>query len=49
MSTLTRRDIRGPFGDMVDWLETPWTMLRPIAGHPMRAPCGAIDMIPERI
>jgi HSP20 family protein len=36
MSTLTRRDYRGPFGDVVDWLEAPWTILRPVAGHPMR-------------
>jgi HSP20 family protein len=36
MSTLTRRDYRGPLGDMVDWLEAPWTMLRPTAGHLMR-------------
>src|SRR5271165_3423152 len=36
MSTLTRRDYRGPFGDMVDWLEAPWTVLRPITGHPIR-------------
>jgi len=36
MSTLTRREYRSPFGDMVDWLEAPWTVLRPIAGHPMR-------------
>jgi HSP20 family protein len=36
MSTLARRDYRGPFGDMVDWLEAPWTILRPIASHPMR-------------
>ena len=36
MSTLTRRDYRGPFGEMVDWLEAPWTILRPVAGHPMR-------------
>ena len=36
MSTLTRRDYRGPFGDMVDWLEAPWTMLRPATGHLMR-------------
>jgi len=34
MSTPARRDYR-PFADMIDWLETPWTMLRPI-GHPMR-------------
>jgi HSP20 family molecular chaperone IbpA len=36
MSTLARREMRGPFGDMVDLLEAPWTILRPIAGHPMR-------------
>ncbi len=36
MSTLTRRDYRGPLGEMVDWLEAPWTILRPVAGHPMR-------------
>jgi HSP20 family protein len=36
MSTLTRRDYRGPFGDMVDWLEAPWAMLRPATGHVMR-------------
>jgi HSP20 family protein len=36
MSTLTRRDYRGPFGDMIDWLETPWTVLRPVTGHPVR-------------
>ncbi len=36
MSTLTRRDYRGPFGEMVDFLEAPWTMLRPVPGHLMR-------------
>ena len=36
MSTLTRRDYKGPFAEMVDWLEAPWTVLRPVAGHPMR-------------
>ena len=36
MSTLTRRDYRGPFADMIDVLEAPWTVLRPITGHPMR-------------
>ena len=35
MTTLTRRD-RGPIGEMVDWLEAPWAVLRPVAGHPMR-------------
>jgi HSP20 family protein len=36
MSTLTRREYRGPFGDMIDWLEAPWTILRPVAAHPVR-------------
>jgi len=36
MSTLTRRDYRGSLGEMFDWLETPWTLLRPVSGHPMR-------------
>ena len=36
MSTMTRREYRGPFMDIFDWLESPWTMLRPAASHPMR-------------
>jgi HSP20 family molecular chaperone IbpA len=36
MSTLTRRDYRGPLAEMFDWLEAPWTLLRPASGHPMR-------------
>jgi HSP20 family protein len=36
MSTLTRREYRGPFVDVFDWLEMPWTMPRPATGHPMR-------------
>ena len=36
MSTLTHRDLRGPFMDVFDWLESPWTMLRPAASHPLR-------------
>jgi HSP20 family protein len=36
MSTLTRRDHLGPFMDVVDWLESPWTMLRPGASHGIR-------------
>jgi len=36
MSTLVRRDYRNPFAEMIDWLETPWTFLRPVSGHPMR-------------
>ena len=35
MSTLARRDRLGPFMDVFDWLEPPWTILRP-ATHPMR-------------
>ena len=36
MSTLTRRDYRGPFVDIIDWIESPWTVLRPGASQPMR-------------
>ncbi len=36
MSTLTRRDYRGPFVDLFDWLESPLTMLRPLSAQPMR-------------
>jgi HSP20 family protein len=36
MSTLTRREYRGPFADMVDWLEAPLAMLRPATTHVMR-------------
>jgi HSP20 family protein len=36
MSTLVRRDYRGPLADMFDWLESPWTFLRPTSGTPMR-------------
>jgi HSP20 family molecular chaperone IbpA len=36
MSTLVRRDYRGQLAEMFDWLEAPWTFLRPVAGHPMR-------------
>jgi HSP20 family protein len=36
MSTLVRRDYRGPLADMFDWLESPWTFLRPTPGTPMR-------------
>jgi HSP20 family protein len=36
MSTLVRRDYRNPLAEMIDWLETPWTSLRPVSGHPMR-------------
>ena len=36
MSTLTRKDYRGPFVDIFDWLESPWTVLRPVSNPPMR-------------
>jgi hypothetical protein len=36
MSTLALRDYRGPFADMIDFLEAPWTLLRPVSGHPVR-------------
>jgi HSP20 family protein len=36
MSTLTRRDYRQPFADIVRWLEAPMALIRPVAGHPMR-------------
>ena len=36
MSALTRRDYRGPLGEMADCLEAPWAVLRPMTGHPMR-------------
>jgi HSP20 family protein len=37
MSTLTHREYHlGPFMDVFDWLESPWTMLHLGTGHPMR-------------
>jgi HSP20 family protein len=36
MSTLTHREHLGPFMDVFDWLEAPWTMLHLGASHPMR-------------
>jgi HSP20 family protein len=36
MSTVTHREFRGPFMDVFDWLEPPWTMFRPGASHPLR-------------
>jgi len=35
MSTLTRRDHRQPFAEMLDWLEAPRALIRPLAGHSM--------------
>jgi HSP20 family protein len=36
MSTPTRRHSGGPLLDLIDWLETPLTVLSPLAGHPLR-------------
>jgi HSP20 family molecular chaperone IbpA len=36
MSTLTRKEYRGPFVDLFDWLESPLTMLRPLSAQTMR-------------
>jgi HSP20 family protein len=36
MSTLVRRDYRGPLADMFDWMESPWTLRRPVSGNLMR-------------
>jgi HSP20 family protein len=36
MNTLTHRDYRGPLVEIFDWFESPWTLLHPAAGHPMR-------------
>ena len=35
MSMLARRD-RGPLADMIDFLEAPWSFLRPVSGHLVR-------------
>jgi len=35
MTMLTRRDSRLPL-DVFELLETPWAMLRPVGGHPVR-------------
>jgi HSP20 family protein len=36
MSGLMRREPRGLFPDLFDWLESPFSMLRPFAAQPMR-------------
>jgi HSP20 family protein len=36
MSALTRRDTRGLFPDLFDWLESPISMLHPFMARPMR-------------
>ncbi|MGE5288621.1 MAG: Hsp20/alpha crystallin family protein [Micromonosporaceae bacterium] len=36
MSALTRREPRGLFPDLFDWIESPFSMLRPFMTQPMR-------------
>jgi HSP20 family protein len=36
MSALTRRDHRGLLPELLDWLESPYAVLRPLAGQTMR-------------
>ncbi len=36
MSALTRRETRGLFPDLFDWLESPFSALRPFMAQPMR-------------
>jgi len=36
MSALTRRESRGLFPDLFDWLESPFSVLRPFMARPMR-------------
>ena len=36
MSALTRRETRGLFPDLVDWLESPFSVLRPFMTSPLR-------------
>lgn len=36
MSALTRREAKGFFPDLLDWLESPFAALRPFVSHPMR-------------
>ena len=36
MAALTRRDYRDPFAEVFDWLDSPWPLLHPVTGHPMR-------------
>lgn len=35
MTTLTRRDPRRAL-DLFEWLEAPWSVFRPVGGHPVR-------------
>lgn len=36
MSALTRRETRGLFPDLFDWLESPFAVLRPFSAQPIR-------------
>lgn len=36
MSALTRREPKGLFPDLFEWLESPFSMLRPFMARPMR-------------
>jgi HSP20 family protein len=36
MSALTRRESRGLFPDLFDWIESPFSVLRPFMARPMR-------------
>lgn len=36
MSTLSHRDRPGPFVDILDWFDVPWTVFRPASDNPMR-------------
>ena len=42
MNALTRRDSRA-ISDLFDWLEAPYALLRPFAGHTMRTEEGVED------
>ena len=43
MSTLTRRDHRSLFPELLDWLQSPYTVLRSLASQAMRAEEGMED------
>jgi len=36
MNALTRRESRGLLPDLFDWIESPFSVLRPFLAHPMR-------------
>ncbi len=43
MSALTRREHRGLIPDLMDWLESPYAVLHPLAGQTMRMEEGVED------